>query len=152
MHTRKVIVVGGGTAGLSAAYTLKKLGIRAIVLEANERLGGRLGGDRVDGFHLDEGTDFFTSSHNIAIGLSEELGLRFIPLTGGESGLVQEGPLHRHDAQGVFYRPRIQESPGVLAPGVLVATRGLVGHEAGQGYQRSAGSLEFRQRFAACRD
>ena len=55
MATGKVVIIGGGTSGLSAAYTLKKHGINPIVLEANDRVGGRMGGDRIDGFSVDEG-------------------------------------------------------------------------------------------------
>lgn len=40
--SEKVIIVGGGLAGLTAAYALKKQGIDALVLEANNRLGGRI--------------------------------------------------------------------------------------------------------------
>jgi monoamine oxidase len=36
-----VIVVGGGFSGMSAAYDLKKAGIKSIVLEARHRIGGR---------------------------------------------------------------------------------------------------------------
>ena len=78
MEPRRVIIIGGGAAGLSAAYTLKKRGINPILLEANDRVGGRLGGDRVDGFCIDEGVDFFTPSHDVALRLSEELGLRLL--------------------------------------------------------------------------
>ena len=75
MNHKRVVVVGGGTSGLVAAYTLKKKGINAIVLEANERVGGRLGGDRVGDFHLDEAADWFTQSHDVALKVCEELGL-----------------------------------------------------------------------------
>jgi putative flavoprotein involved in K+ transport len=34
------VVVGGGQAGLSAGYYLKKLGRRFVILDANERIGG----------------------------------------------------------------------------------------------------------------
>ena len=76
--SRKVVIVGGGGAGLAAAWTLKKHGIDAILLEANPRVGGRLGGDRVDGFSLDEGADFFCGSYDVALRLCEELGLPLI--------------------------------------------------------------------------
>ena len=36
-----VIIIGAGFAGISAARQLKSLGIRAIVLEARDRIGGR---------------------------------------------------------------------------------------------------------------
>ena len=78
METKKVIIIGGGAAGLSAAYTLKKRGITPILLEANDRVGGRLGGDRVDGFCLDEGADFFCASYDVAFRLCEELELPLI--------------------------------------------------------------------------
>ena len=37
-----VAIVGGGIAGLNAAYQLKKAGIEATVYEARRRLGGRI--------------------------------------------------------------------------------------------------------------
>lgn len=37
-----VIIVGGGLAGLTAAYELQNLGVTAHLLEANDRLGGRV--------------------------------------------------------------------------------------------------------------
>ena len=78
MNTRRVIIIGGGAAGLSAAYTLKKRGIKAILFEAGNQVGGRLGGDRVDGFSLDQGADFFCSSYDVAFRLCEELELPLI--------------------------------------------------------------------------
>jgi monoamine oxidase len=38
----EVVVVGGGLAGLAAAYALTRLGFDAVVLEAHERVGGRI--------------------------------------------------------------------------------------------------------------
>ena len=38
----KVIVIGAGIAGLSAAYHLRQAGIEATVLEARDRIGGRV--------------------------------------------------------------------------------------------------------------
>lgn len=42
----KVLVLGAGIAGLSAAYHLKGAGIEATVLEARDRIGGRVWTDR----------------------------------------------------------------------------------------------------------
>ena len=78
METRRVVIVGGGAAGLSAAYTLKKHGINSILLETNDQVGGRLVGDRVDGFSLDGGADFFCSSYDVTFRMCEELGLPLI--------------------------------------------------------------------------
>ena len=79
MGTRRVVIVGGGFAGLSAAYTLMKRGITPLLLEAEERAGGRGRGERVDGFSLDMGAFVFTSTYDTAFRLCEELGL---PLVG----------------------------------------------------------------------
>ena len=37
-----VIVVGGGTAGCSAAYTCGKLGLKTLLIEKNIHLGGTI--------------------------------------------------------------------------------------------------------------
>ncbi|MCY3803636.1 MAG: NAD(P)/FAD-dependent oxidoreductase [Gammaproteobacteria bacterium] len=78
MEKKRVIVIGGGAAGLSATWTLKKRGLDPILFEASDRVGGRLGGDRVDGFCVDEGADFFCSSYDAAFRMCEELGLRLV--------------------------------------------------------------------------
>jgi phytoene dehydrogenase-like protein len=51
----RVAVVGGGLAGLVAARRLADRGIDVTLFEATDRLGGRVGSDRVDGFTLDRG-------------------------------------------------------------------------------------------------
>ncbi len=79
MTTGRVVVVGGGFAGLSAAYTLMKRGITPLLLEAGERAGGRGKGERVDGFSLDMGAFVFTSTYDTAFRLCEELGLPLVP-------------------------------------------------------------------------
>lgn len=78
MTGRNVIVIGGGAAGLSAAWTLRKQGIDVTLLEAKGRTGGRLDGDRVNGFSLDGGADFFCSSYDVAFRICDELGLPLI--------------------------------------------------------------------------
>ncbi len=41
-ETQRIIIIGGGLAGLSAAYELQKAGHRVVVLEARDRPGGRV--------------------------------------------------------------------------------------------------------------
>ena len=52
MSERGVVVVDGGAAGLSGSYALQEQGFSLILLEAGDRVGGRLAGDTVDGFPL----------------------------------------------------------------------------------------------------
>src|SRR6266446_10256185 len=40
-HGTKVIILGAGMAGLSAAYELCKAGYDCVVIEARDRVGGR---------------------------------------------------------------------------------------------------------------
>ena len=45
-----VAIVGGGVAGLTAAYRLKQRGVRVVVYEASERVGGAVRTLRTDGY------------------------------------------------------------------------------------------------------
>ena len=78
MSTSRVVIVGGGFAGLSAAYTLMKRGITPLLLEAEDHAGGRGSGERVDGFSLDMGAFVFTSTYDTAFRICEELGLPLV--------------------------------------------------------------------------
>jgi len=54
-HDADVLVVGAGLAGLACARELTSAGVRAIVLEASDGVGGRVRTDVADGFRLDRG-------------------------------------------------------------------------------------------------
>jgi protoporphyrinogen oxidase len=50
-----IYIIGAGVSGLIAAYELERSGLRPIILEASDRVGGRIRTDEVDGFLLDRG-------------------------------------------------------------------------------------------------
>jgi protoporphyrinogen oxidase len=52
---KKVIVIGAGLAGLSAAITFQNEGISVTLLESSDRPGGRVTSDLIDGFICDRG-------------------------------------------------------------------------------------------------
>jgi predicted NAD/FAD-dependent oxidoreductase len=54
------IVVGAGLSGLVAARTLGDTGVRVTVLEKEEKVGGRMRTDFLDGGVFDHGAQFFT--------------------------------------------------------------------------------------------
>lgn len=55
----RVIVLGGGLAGLSAAYSLSEAGVQVVVLEAEDAVGGMARSFREDGFTWDLGPHRF---------------------------------------------------------------------------------------------
>jgi phytoene dehydrogenase-like protein len=58
-----VLIVGAGLSGLCCARRLQQQGIRCLVLEAADGVGGRIRTDTVDGFRLDRGFQVFLTSY-----------------------------------------------------------------------------------------
>ena len=52
---KSVVVVGAGLAGLTTALYLERAGIEVQVLEASDRVGGRVATDNIDGYLCDRG-------------------------------------------------------------------------------------------------
>ncbi|AFM06095.1 protoporphyrinogen oxidase [Bernardetia litoralis DSM 6794] len=50
-----VLIIGGGIAGLTAAKKIHKRGLSVKIIEATDRVGGRVKTDIVNGFRLDRG-------------------------------------------------------------------------------------------------
>lgn len=55
MADHQVIIVGGGVAGLIAAIELEKQNIAPLIIEASDRVGGRVKTDQFNGYQLDHG-------------------------------------------------------------------------------------------------
>jgi oxygen-dependent protoporphyrinogen oxidase len=74
-HETRVVVVGGGVAGLVAALQCAKVGMQVTVLEASDRLGGVVRATEVAGLRLDAGAESFATRGGHVHALIEELGL-----------------------------------------------------------------------------
>ena len=75
----QVVVVGAGIAGLAAAKDLQESGYEVTVLEASNRIGGRIYTDRSLGFPLEIGANWIHSNQaesNRLMFLKEELGIK----------------------------------------------------------------------------
>ena len=69
----RVVVVGAGAAGLSAAWELRKRGVDFTVLEAAGHAGGRIAVEEVEGCRIDTGAQVFTAAYDTALRLCREL-------------------------------------------------------------------------------
>jgi len=74
--SRHVLVVGAGFAGLAAAWRLSRAGCRVTVLEEAARPGGRLAGDRVEGFPFEPVPALLSPGDAALVAWIDELGLR----------------------------------------------------------------------------
>jgi len=79
----RVVVIGAGFAGLAAAYELSRAGATVTVLEARNRVGGRVLSfrDLVPGGTMEGGAELIGSNHPIWNAYKEQLGLSFLDLT-----------------------------------------------------------------------
>ncbi|MFA6589146.1 MAG: FAD-dependent oxidoreductase, partial [Bacteroidales bacterium] len=57
---KRVLVIGSGIAGLSAALRLAKRGYQVEIVEKNSKAGGRLNQLKKDGFTFDLWPSFFS--------------------------------------------------------------------------------------------
>jgi phytoene dehydrogenase-like protein len=57
------IIVGAGLAGLACARTLVRAGRQVLVIEAADRVGGRVATDTVDGFRIDRGFQVYLDAY-----------------------------------------------------------------------------------------
>lgn len=93
---RSVVVLGAGIAGLVAAYELRRAGYQVTVLEARDRIGGRVwtvrGGDVIrhmgrpdqrvafsPGLYFNAGAARIPSSHRVILGYARRFGVRMEP-------------------------------------------------------------------------
>jgi oxygen-dependent protoporphyrinogen oxidase len=87
------VVVGGGIAGLAAAWELLRHDVAPLVLERDTRAGGVIRTELVDDFVIDAGPDALLTQKPAAINLCRELGLgdRLIPMLTPRTAFVLRG-------------------------------------------------------------
>lgn len=76
-----IIIVGAGFAGLAAAYTLQKAGYETLVLEARERVGGRVYSVTLkNGAPVELGGEWIEAHDQTLRNLATELGVALAPI------------------------------------------------------------------------
>jgi glycine/D-amino acid oxidase-like deaminating enzyme len=86
-----VVIVGAGLAGLRAARLLVEAGLEVQVLEATDRVGGRVATDRVDGFTLDRGFQLYNTAYTEGAQALDLAGLDLRGFRAGVEVLVEGG-------------------------------------------------------------
>ena len=73
--TGHVVVIGAGIGGLAAAHRLLDRGVRVTVVEASERVGGKLLPGEIAGARVDLGAESMLARRPEAVALAREVGL-----------------------------------------------------------------------------
>ena len=87
-----VLVAGAGLAGLAAARDLVKLGAAVTVVDARDRVGGRVLTWRepfVESQHAEAGADMIDEAHTEVCDLARELGLSLTRILRGGFGYAR---------------------------------------------------------------
>lgn len=81
LNRRKVVVVGGGITGLTAAFYIQKeahennLPVDVVLIEASLRVGGKIETVRKDGFIIERGPESFLDTANSIRNLARDLNM-----------------------------------------------------------------------------
>ncbi|MER6209559.1 protoporphyrinogen oxidase [Streptomyces sp. NPDC001642] len=73
--TGHVVVIGAGIGGLAAAHRLLDRGVRVTVVEASDRVGGKLLPGEIAGARVDLGAESMLARRPEAVALAREVGL-----------------------------------------------------------------------------
>lgn len=120
--TPRIAVIGGGLAGLVAAWELARHGSDVTLFERGERLGGRICSGEISGVTFDLGPESFATRGGAVERLIADLGLQDHVTTtrGGRSWIIGDGraaPLPQAGAIGIPARPLSAETRRVIGLG-----------------------------------
>ena len=113
----RVAIVGGGLAGLTSAYELRRCGIESTVFESSSRIGGRVFTARditAPGLTTELGGEFIDSTHEDLLELTRQFGLELI-----DTGTPDEASL----ADTYFFSGRARGDEEILEALVPVVAR-----------------------------
>lgn len=88
---KRVVVIGAGFSGLSCAFELKSAGYDVTLLEARNRVGGRVlsfnaanGNEYIKGRNVEGGAELIGSNHPAWVNYASKFGLEFLDVTDDE--------------------------------------------------------------------
>ncbi|MEC0234942.1 protoporphyrinogen oxidase [Paenibacillus kribbensis] len=106
-NSKKVVILGGGISGLSAAFYVKKLAeekqmeVEITLVEKSDRLGGKLHTIRQHDFLIEKGPDAFLARKTAMLELTMELGL--------EAELVSTNP--KAKSASILHKGKLHTMP-----------------------------------------
>lgn len=122
--TNPIAVIGAGITGLAAAWELQRAGVEVTVLEATDRIGGRIRTTAIQDLPVDEGADAFLARVPEGVQLAEELGLTAQLV----SPATKNACVWRRGALYPLPQPNflgIPLEPGNLKPDALLSAAGI---------------------------
>ncbi|MER7560040.1 protoporphyrinogen oxidase [Nocardioides sp. NPDC126508] len=121
----RVIVIGAGIAGLTAARDLSLKGHRVTVLEASDRVGGKIRGESVAGQLVDVGAEAMLNRRPEGVSLAREVGLEVVHPTDAKSSIWSRGALRPipRSIMGVPLDLPALEAAGLLSAETLEVVR-----------------------------
>lgn len=97
--SKRILVVGGGVSGISAAYRLKQAGMDVTVLEKSDYFGGKVKSMEKAGYMIDQGASIMSSKYTNIIGILKDLGLERELIPGGTVvGFAKGDKVHELDS------------------------------------------------------
>lgn len=108
---RDVVIIGAGASGLTAAHELVKAGLTVAVLEARNRVGGRVWTNDIDGAVLEIGGQWVSPDQDALIDTITELGLERYPrYRAGENVYINaSGALSRFEGEIFPVPPKTEQ-------------------------------------------
>ncbi|MBM7694031.1 oxygen-dependent protoporphyrinogen oxidase [Peribacillus deserti] len=154
---QKVVVIGGGITGLVSAYYLlkrareDKLSLDVILIEAGQRLGGKIQTTIKDGFVIEKGPESILARKQSASRLAKEIGMedQLVYNTEGKSFVLVRDRLHGLPGGSAGIPPKIGPfvTTGLISPiGKLRAAADFYLPRSNSSSDQSLGGF-FRRRF-----
>ena len=128
-HEADVIVVGAGLSGMIAARQVLEAGLTPLILEADERVGGRiLTQEAIPGVPVELGAQWIGDTHQRMFRLAAELGVQTYPQYDegetsyelADSGVLRENEFHARFAAELKELELVLDRLDVLAADVPV--------------------------------
>ncbi|OCA84335.1 protoporphyrinogen oxidase [Bacillus sp. FJAT-27225] len=155
---KRVIIMGGGIAGLTAAYYLQKmvrernLPLEVLLIEASHRLGGKMQTVVRDGFVIERGPDSFLARKKSMSRLAAEVGMddKLVSNSTGQSYVLVNEKLHPMPGGSIMGIPT-QIAPflttGLFSvPGKMRAAADFILPKSPEGQDQSLGKF-FKRRL-----